>query len=65
MSPFYERLLHMEVKVQDSVEETEQAIEAALRRRGGRATWAVIDADAVRQTLVIAAVVIDELHSVP
>ncbi|MBD1854549.1 MULTISPECIES: hypothetical protein [Leptolyngbya] len=65
MSPIYEQSVQLEIKVQDSVEETEQAIETALRQRGRRATWAVIDVDVDRQTLVVAAVVVDESHFVP
>lgn len=59
MEPPYQRQLMIEVKVQDSVEKTYQAIEVGLQKCGKCVGWVVIDADRDRQTVTVAVLVID------
>jgi hypothetical protein len=44
MQPIYERRVTIEVKLCDSVGETQRVIEAALSQQGKWSSWAVIDA---------------------
>lgn len=58
MQPLHQQQLIIEVRVQDSVEKTYQAIEADLQQCGECSSWVVIDADSARQTITAAAFVI-------
>ncbi|MBD1842157.1 hypothetical protein H6F89_01775 [Cyanobacteria bacterium FACHB-63] len=59
MQPLHQRQIRIEVKVQDSVEKTYQAIEADLQQCGKWSSWVVIDADRDRQSVTVIALVID------
>lgn len=61
MQPIHPRPLMIEVKVQSSVEETYQAIEADLQQCGKCLSWVVMDADRDRQTVTVVALVIDSV----
>ncbi|MBD1848149.1 hypothetical protein H6F89_33310 [Cyanobacteria bacterium FACHB-63] len=61
MQPIHPRPLRIEVKVQSSVEETYQVIEADLQQCGKCSSGVVMDADHDRQTITVVALVIDSV----